>query len=74
MKKLTSLFRTLFIISLHVVALPVLAQDQSDPGFPFENDPGNDPAAAPIDQWILPAVVVISILMFLYLRRQQQQK
>lgn len=71
MKKLTSLFRTLFIISLHVVALPVLAQD---PGFPFENDPGNDPAAAPIDQWILPAVVVITLLMVLYFRKQHKHQ
>lgn len=39
-------------------------------------DPGSDPgqSAAPIDQWIIPVMLIITTLIFFYLKKQNNQK
>jgi hypothetical protein len=43
----------------------MLYANESDPDFPFEGDPGEQPAAAPIDDWI-PFMLILSIGFIFY--------
>jgi len=71
MKKRTYLFWSLFVISINWITVPVYGQNFDDPDFPFSGDPANaDPV--PIMDWTHAVLLLISILMFLYLRRQQK--
>lgn len=70
MKKIKFTVLTLYVIVFSLVSTPLFAQD---PDFPIENDPGNQPVA-PIDQWIAPMMLLISVLMFVYFRKQKKQR
>ena len=43
----------------------------NDPGFPFEEDPGEDPAA-PIDDWILPMAIIGIVVMYYFVKKKRQ--
>jgi hypothetical protein len=50
-----------------------MAQSYIDPDFPFEGDPGDEPAA-PIDQWIIPMVVLALVIMYYYNKKTKHSE
>jgi hypothetical protein len=55
---------------LIVFNLMSVAAMANDPGFPSEEDPGQQPAA-PIDDWILPMMLLGVGIVFFYLKKRQ---
>ena len=53
-----------------MVTLPLFEQDE-DTGLPIENDPGAP--AAPINDWILPMMVLGLVFMFYYYKKLHKQ-
>jgi hypothetical protein len=43
----------------------------NDPGFPSEEDPGQQPAA-PIDDWILPMAIIGIVVMYYFIKKKRQ--
>ena len=70
MKKIKFTVLTLYVIVFSLVSTPLLAQD---PDFPINNDPGNAPAA-PIDQWVVPMLLLMTTFLFVYFRKQYKRK
>lgn len=69
MKTVNTLQIKIYLMVFNLVSIAAMAQQ--DPGFPFEEDPGSDPAA-PIDDWILPMAVLGIAVMFYYIKRKRQ--
>lgn len=57
----------IYFIILFFLSFRITAQD--DPDFPFDGDPGAP--AAPIDNWVLPMLVVGIVLIMLYLKKHK---
>ncbi|MDP5028109.1 MAG: hypothetical protein NWQ14_07775 [Flavobacterium sp.] len=70
MKKIKFTVLMLNVIVFGLVSTPLLAQD---PDFPIGDDPGNAPAA-PIDQWVIPMLLLMTTLVFVYFRKQIKHK
>jgi hypothetical protein len=73
MKKLHSLKGILFLFFFNCFTEVVMAQSYIDPDFPFEGDPGDVPAA-PIDQWIIPIVVLALVIMYYYNKKTKHSE
>ena len=58
----------IYLMVFYLVSIAAMAQQ--DPGFPFEEDPGEDPAA-PIDQWILPMVIIGIAVMYYFIQKRR---
>ena len=69
MKTINTLQIKIYLMVFNLMSIAAMAQQ--DPGFPFGEDPGEDPAA-PIDQWILPMAVLGIAVMFYYMKRKRQ--
>lgn len=73
MKKLHSLKGILFLFFFNCFTEVVMAQSYIDPDFPFEGDPGDEPAA-PIDDWIFPMALLGIAMMVYYTKKKQPTK
>jgi hypothetical protein len=56
------------MIVFNLMSFAAMAQD---PDFPFEDDPGEDPAA-PIDEWILPMAIIGIAVMYYFIKKKRQ--
>lgn len=69
MKTVNTLQFKIYLIVFNIMSIAVNAQE--DPGFPFEGDPGQDPAA-PINDWILPMAIVGIVMIYYFIRKKKQ--
>jgi hypothetical protein len=53
-----------------VFNLMSIAAMANDPGFPFEEDPGEDPAV-PIDDYIIPMAILGIALMYYFIKKKR---
>ncbi len=66
MKKIRSILLTLGLVIYNLINSSAFAQD--DPGFPGDDDPGLP--VAPIDDWVIPMLVIGIGLTFMVYRRK----
>jgi len=71
MKTVNTLQIKIYLMVFNLMSIAAMAQQ--DPGFPFEEDPGEDPAA-PIDQWILPMAVLGISVMYYFIQKRRVRK
>jgi hypothetical protein len=71
MKTVNTLQIKIYLMVFNLVSIAAMAQQ--DPGFPFEEDPGEDPAA-PIDHWILPMAVLGIAVMYYFIQKRRVGK
>lgn len=64
------LFR-FYLLVFNLISFIVVAQDEFDPGFPTETDPGVVPVAT-IDSWITPMCIVAILLCFYYFKKYKK--
>lgn len=57
--------KTLFIAFLLLKSTFIFAED------PVE--PGPDPGTVPIDNWIVPLIALVIVVLFLYFKKKQKQ-
>ena len=69
MKTVNTLQIKIYLMVFNLVSFAAMAQQ--DPGFPFEEDPGSDPAA-PIDHWVLPMAVLGIAVMYYFIKKKRQ--
>jgi hypothetical protein len=67
MKTVNTLQFKIYLIVFNLMSVAAMA---NDPGFPSEEDPGQQPAA-PIDDWILPMMLLGVGIVFFYLKKRQ---
>ena len=67
MKTVNTLQFKIYLIVFNLMSIAAMA---NEPGFPFEEDPGEDPAL-PIDDWILPMMLLGVGIVFFYLKKRQ---
>jgi hypothetical protein len=67
MKAVNTLQIKIYLMVFNLMSIAAMA---NDPGFPFEEDPGEDPAA-PIDQWILPMVIIGIAIMYYFIQKKR---
>jgi hypothetical protein len=67
MKTVNTLQFKIYLIVFNLMSIAAMADD---PDFPFEGDPGDEPAA-PIDDWIFP-MVLLGIVMIVYYSKKKQ--
>ena len=70
MKTVNTLQFKIYLIVFNLMSIAAMAQNFDDPGFPMNNDPGQQPAA-PIDDWILPMMLLGVGIVFFYLKKRQ---
>ena len=68
MKTVNTLQIKIYLMVFNLVSIAAMA---NDPGFPFEEDPGEDPAA-PIDDWILPMAIIGIVVMYYFVKKKRQ--
>ena len=67
MKTVNTLQIKIYLMVFNLMSIAAMAQQ--DPGFPFEEDPGQ---AAPIDDWILPMAVLGIAVMYYFVKKKRQ--
>jgi hypothetical protein len=67
MKTVNTLQIKIYLMVFNLMSVAAMA---NDPGFPFEEDPGNP--AAPIDHWILPMAVLGIAVMYYFVKKKRQ--
>ena len=68
MKTVNTLQIKIYLMVFNLMSVAAMA---NDPGFPFEEDPGEDPAA-PIDDWILPMAIIGIVVMYYFVKKKRQ--
>jgi hypothetical protein len=67
MKAVNTLQIKIYLMVFNLMSIAAMA---NDPGFPFEEDPGEDPAL-PIDHWILPMVIIGIAVMYYFIKKKR---
>jgi hypothetical protein len=67
MKTVNTLQIKIYLMVFNLMSIAAMA---NDPGFPFEEDPGEDPAL-PIDHWILPMVIIGIAVMYYFINKKR---
>ena len=67
MKAVNTLQIKIYLMVFNLMSIAAMA---NDPGFPFEEDPGEDPAL-PIDHWILPMVIIGIAVMYYFINKKR---
>jgi hypothetical protein len=67
MKTVNTLQIKIYLMVFNLMTIAAMAQD---PGFPFEGDPGEDPAA-PIDDYIIPMAILGIALMYYFINKKR---
>ena len=71
MKTVNTLQFKIYLIVFNLMSIAAMAQNFDDPGFPMNNDPGQQPAA-PIDDWILPMAIIGIVVMYYFIKKKRQ--
>ena len=71
MKTVNTLQIKIYLMVFNLMSIAAMAQQDPGPGFPFEDnsDPGQE---APIDDWILPMVVLGIAVMYYFIKKKRQ--
>ena len=67
MKTVNTLQFKIYLIVFNLMSVAAMA---NDPGFPSEEDPGQQPAA-PIDDWILPMAIIGIVVMYYFIKKKR---
>lgn len=71
MKHFNTLINRILWVVFYLFSTLAFAFDD-DPGFPMNNDPGQQPAA-PIDDYLIPAIILISLYVFYTLNKYRRK-